>query len=349
MDPEAQKFNWIPLCTKLEWAYLLSEATLVDYKSKQTLLHYEIMMSLLAALYSHAASLEEKPIFCYELVVDLSIEELLEILSQSNSGVARGIEYLLRTQLDDDYLESCLRTLRQKLDFFLSNKDIENFTDTNESPDFSILREQEVGIYYVIPNLEQAPVLSRLLITCLVNQIKDVTGLSVYLFLHQDLSLGYSAILEDIEVLTKQNVILVNALYNSLDQLLEFYGQKEGKQLVRRYHTKVVLGVEAFEKSSQYPEISGDTTKLKEKFTFLIMQGFEPPRYGKRILPDYLCENLIHNQHSVILLLIRHLKKSLSWVELEHGIVIGFCLAFFGMLVLIIIDLITEICQQVYK
>lgn len=51
----------------------------------------------------------------------------------------------------------------------------------------------------------------------------------------------------------------------------------------------------------------------------------------------------------MVLLLIKHLKKSLSWVELEHGIVVGFCLTFFGMLILILIDLITEICQQIYK
>jgi type IV secretion system protein VirD4 len=267
-NPEGSHyFNWIPLCTSNNVLETLIYAETIVTNGGQANSKDKFWdrtaTALLAGVFAHAATTDTPtPAFVYDLIANLSLDNLQGVLSQSSANLARE-EALKINDADEKTKKNIMSGLRSCLDFMRDDR-IKRFTSgTIEGANFAKMREENVAIFWCLPDTlaEVLRPLTCLAIRVMLTQLKETEGNNCYLLLDEFDTLGRIPKFEaDITLLRKRKVLIAAGI-QSLSQLENNYGRESAKIIIEGLQSITIL-------SGLKGQIAEEISKWLGEFTF---------------------------------------------------------------------------------
>ncbi len=291
------KFNWIPaLRGDVVTAKLFAEAVVFSTEGAKnagaSAFWYETARDLLAATWLHTAETESPtPANAYQILM-MKEADLRKLLENSHVSAAR---LAARTYLDapDKTSGSMLSTARNSFSF-MQSPEIQHFTDTPTATDFTVLRREEVAIYYQARSEKKTLLqpLNCLILTYMFNQLKEDDGLMVKFILDEFANFGkIPDFATEITLLRDKNLPIIAAVQTYRSQIESNYGRVETDTILTNFNNQFCFaGLDA--KSAE--EVSrglGEFTYVQEKIsrsTSGLLDGTSTSRsiqeHGRRLM-----------------------------------------------------------------
>jgi type IV secretion system protein VirD4 len=265
------KFNWIPaLRGDVVTANLFAEAVVFSSEGAKnagaSTFWYETARDLLAATWLHAAETDDPtPANAYQILM-LKESELRKLLENSHVPAAR---LAARTYLDapDKTSGSMLSTARNSFSF-MQSPEIQHFTDTLKATDFSVLRREEVTIYYQARSEKKTLLqpLNCLILTYMFTQLKETDGLMVKFILDEFANFGkIPDFATEITLLRDKNLPIIAAVQTYRSQIESVYGRTETETILTNFNNKFCFAGLDEKSAEEVSRSLGEYTYVQEK------------------------------------------------------------------------------------
>ncbi len=265
------KFNWIPaLRGDVVTAKLFAEAVVFSSEGAKnagaSTFWYETARDLLAATWLHAAETDDPtPANAYQILM-LKESELRKLLENSHVPAAR---LAARTYLDapDKTSGSMLSTARNSFSF-MQSPEIQHFTNTVKATDFSVLRREEVAIYYQARSEKKTLLqpLNCLILTYMFTQLKETDGLMVKFILDEFANFGkIPDFATEITLLRDKNLPIIAAVQTYRSQIESVYGRTETETILTNFNNKFCFAGLDEKSAEEVSRSLGEYTYVQEK------------------------------------------------------------------------------------
>jgi type IV secretion system protein VirD4 len=267
------KFNWIPaLRGDVVTAKLFAEAIVFSSEGAKnagaSTFWYETARDLLAATWLHAAETDDPtPANAYQILM-LKESELRKLLENSHVPAAR---LAARTYLDapDKTSGSMLSTARNSFSF-MQSPEIQQFTDTLKATDFSVLRREEIAIYYQARSEKKTLLqpLNCLILTYMFTQLKETDGLMVKFILDEFANFGkIPDFATEITLLRDKNLPIIAAVQTYRSQIESVYGRTETETILTNFNNKFCFAGLDEKSAEEVSRSLGEYTYVQEKIS----------------------------------------------------------------------------------
>jgi type IV secretion system protein VirD4 len=291
------KFNWIPaLRGDVVTAKLFAEAVVFSSEGAKnagaSAFWYETARDLLAATWLHAAETDDPtPANAYHILM-MKESELRKLLENSHVPAAR---LAARTYLDapDKTSGSMLSTARNSFSF-MQSPEIQHFTNTSNATDFSVLRREEVAIYYQARSEKKTLLqpLNCLILTYMFTQLKETDGLMVKFILDEFANFGkIPDFATEITLLRDKNLPIIAAVQTYRSQIESVYGRTETETILTNFNNKFCFAGLDEKSAEEVSRSLGEFTYVQEKIsrsTSGLLDGTSTSRsiheHGRRLM-----------------------------------------------------------------
>jgi len=269
LEPDASEpFNWIPRCRDVSIAKLLGRALAMQRQTSEgkasDFFWLEGESLILGALFAHVAETDDPtPTAALRMVTSLGTEQFVDALTNSPSHVARDLVAGLRHG-DDKKLRSGMMIGVTNALMILADDRVAQFTSsTHRGADFTELRSWPVGVYWVLPPQDVAPLtgLTAIFLNLLLYDIKHAEGdTGVTMFIDEVGNVGRLPDLSRDITLVRDLDISFVLCTQSASQFVTLYGSDQARTIMDNCLTTCVLRGLRPETAEQVSRALGERT-----------------------------------------------------------------------------------------